>query len=101
MVAGGEPVATAVRLARAAGQRARGAAAAPDRTGTADLGDHRDHCDEGRRCQPGDPQRSDRDGRAHRHRRFRHRLFQPAVPQAHAGHRTEDRPRLRARPGMQ
>ncbi|KAG1255769.1 hypothetical protein G6F68_010106 [Rhizopus microsporus] len=62
MVDGGEPVATAVRLARAAGQRARGAAAAPDRTGTADLGDHRDHCDEGRRCQPGDPQRSDRDG---------------------------------------
>ncbi|KAG1386304.1 hypothetical protein G6F59_016927 [Rhizopus arrhizus] len=39
--------------------------------------------------------------RRHFHRRLRHRLFQPAVPEAAAGHRDQDRPRLRARPGAQ
>ena len=36
-----------------------------------------------------------RPGRDHFHRRLRHRLFEPAVPEAPAGHRAEDRPRLR------
>ncbi len=66
-----------------------------------DPGSHRDHRDARCGSQPADPARADRDGREHLHRRLRHRLLQPAVSQAHAGHRAEDRPRLRARPGRQ
>ena len=35
-------------------------------------------------------------GRGHLHRRFRNRLFQPAVPEAAARHGDQDRPRVRA-----
>ena len=37
--------------------------------------------------------------RADRHRRLRHRLFEPVLPQALARRYTEGRPQLRARPG--
>ena len=40
-----------------------------------------------------------RAGRAHRHRRLRHRLFEPVLPETLAGGLPEDRPQLRARPG--
>ncbi|KAG1078145.1 hypothetical protein G6F40_016840 [Rhizopus arrhizus] len=65
------------------------------------LQDVRSHGDARYRHQPAPAAGAVGARRRHFHRRLRHRLFQPAVPEAAAGHRDQDRPRLRARPGAQ
>ena len=51
------------------------------------------------RGEPGCGRQAARARRAHRHRRLRHRLLEPVVPEALARGHAEDRPQLRARSG--
>lgn len=92
-----QSVGGAVRPCGAGRHRAR--YACPPCAGAAgfDAGDHR--IDRDARCQPVHPAAAACDGRAHLDRRFRHRLLEPAVSEAPAGQRAEDRSRVRARSG--
>ena len=56
--------------------------------------DHRGHADDRPGARRSDPHQDGRARGAHRDRRFRHRLFEPGLPEALPDFRAEDRPRL-------
>ncbi|CAH2602408.1 protein of unknown function [Rhodovastum atsumiense] len=95
----GESVSRAIRASRAGRRRRRGVAVLWPRSGAAGAGNHRDGDAAGHAGDAGHAAAAEGPGRAHRHGRFRHRLFQPELPAALSLRQGQDRPQLHPRAG--
>ena len=90
-----QPVAAAAQPARAGRHRRTDRCRDADRSGTDHVRDHREHGDGKRRAHHPHAEGLPRAWLRVRHRRFRHRLFQPGVSAEVPGAPAEDRPVLR------
>jgi hypothetical protein len=95
--AGDQPVGAPVHAPRAGGLDQAHRRRNRHRPGAGGIRNHRDRADAARRADARDPRPDQPHGHAPVDRRFRHRLFEPGLPEALPGPEDQDRPRLHPR----